>query len=540
MTTELQVEDLDHLGIVAGIIDELGLVGQINERLGEDPREKVSAGVVVKAMILNGLGFVSGPLYLFETFFAGKATEHLLGEGVSPSYLNDDRLGRVLDGLYLRGLSETFLSCCINAAQVCGLTCRSVHLDSTSFSVSGCYEAREDDGVIEGAPVPIAITHGYSRDHRADLKQWMMNLVCWDDGAIPAFIELADGNQSDKARFAGLMQEFKAQWHFDGLYVADGALYSADNLVRLRGIKWLSRVPLTNTVATELVEQLCNGAFEVIDAEGYRMAQVCTNYAGVPQRWFVIESKSRLQSDLKQWHKTLATAQRRAQTQWQKICSVSFACEADALQAAERLANQWSWHRLESLAVDPRKHYAKPGKPKADALPSHISYHLTADIVSDTEAVSRRERRAGRFILATNDLATDTFSAAEALSLYKQQQGGERGFRFLKDPLFFTSSVFLHSPERIMALGMIMGLCLLVYNVGERQLRQALAQAQQTLPNQLGKPTQRPTLRWVFQQFMAVHVAILHGRKHITNLTSQRQLILQFMGASCQKYYLLS
>ncbi len=540
MTTALNVEDLDHLGIVAGIIDQLGLVEQINERLGEDPREKVSAGVVVKAMILNGLGFVSGPLYLFETFFAGKATAHLLGEGVEASYLNDDRLGRLLDRLYLSGLSETFLACCMNAARLIGLVCRSMHLDSSSFCVSGRYEADGNAEVIDGAPVPIAITHGYSRDHRPDLKQWMINLVCWDDGAIPAFIELADGNQSDKARFAGLMQDFKAQWNFDGLYVADGALYSADNLVLLEGMEWLSRVPLTNTVATELVEQLSDETFETIEPEGYRMAQVCTNYAGVPQRWIVIESESRLQSDLKQWNKRLALAQRTAQTQLKRLCSVPFACDADALHAAERLAKQWPWHRLESLAVEPRKHYAKPGKPKADTPPSHISYHLTAEIVPDAAAISRRERRAGRFILATNDLDADTFSAAQALSLYKQQQGVERGFRFLKDPLFFTSSVFLHSPERIMALGMIMGLCLLVYNVGERQLRQALTQAQQTLPNQLGQPTQRPTLRWIFQQFMAVHVAILNGVKHITNLTPQRQFILQFMGASCQKYYLLS
>ncbi|NEQ98705.1 MAG: DUF4277 domain-containing protein [Cyanothece sp. SIO2G6] len=54
MTTDLQVEDLDHLGIVAGMIDEFVLVEQLNERLGADSREKVSAGVAVKAMILNG------------------------------------------------------------------------------------------------------------------------------------------------------------------------------------------------------------------------------------------------------------------------------------------------------------------------------------------------------------------------------------------------------------------------------------------------------------------------------------------------------
>jgi transposase len=63
ITTGIRVENLDHLGIVAGLIDDLGIVELVNERLGIDPREKVSTGVVVKAMLLNGLGFVSAPLY---------------------------------------------------------------------------------------------------------------------------------------------------------------------------------------------------------------------------------------------------------------------------------------------------------------------------------------------------------------------------------------------------------------------------------------------------------------------------------------------
>jgi transposase len=46
-------------------------------------------------MLLNGLGFVSAPLYLFEKFFQGKATEQLLGFGIKPEHLNDDRLGNV-------------------------------------------------------------------------------------------------------------------------------------------------------------------------------------------------------------------------------------------------------------------------------------------------------------------------------------------------------------------------------------------------------------------------------------------------------------
>src|SRR5215203_2196559 len=95
----IEVQDIDHLGIVAGIIDETGLVEEIDRRVGTHPQEHLSCGRAVKAMILNGLGFLSAPLYLFEEFFSGKATEHLIGPGVKPEHLNDDRLGRVLDKL---------------------------------------------------------------------------------------------------------------------------------------------------------------------------------------------------------------------------------------------------------------------------------------------------------------------------------------------------------------------------------------------------------------------------------------------------------
>lgn len=65
-------------------------------------------------MILNGLGFVSAPLYLFEKFFIGKATEHLLGKGIHPEHLNDERLGQVLNKLYSKGLTEVFVTVAID------------------------------------------------------------------------------------------------------------------------------------------------------------------------------------------------------------------------------------------------------------------------------------------------------------------------------------------------------------------------------------------------------------------------------------------
>jgi hypothetical protein len=73
MKTEVQIDiqDIDHLGIIAGIVDEIGIVEIIDQEIGTDVREKVSAGQVVKAMIINCMGFLTAPLYLFSEFFAG-------------------------------------------------------------------------------------------------------------------------------------------------------------------------------------------------------------------------------------------------------------------------------------------------------------------------------------------------------------------------------------------------------------------------------------------------------------------------------------
>ncbi len=104
----LKIQNLDHLGIIAGVIDEMELVEEVNKIAGIRKKETLSLGQVMKAMILNGLGFLSAPLYLFEEFFVGKATEHLIGEGVKPEHLNDDRLGRALDKYHQVGTTQLF------------------------------------------------------------------------------------------------------------------------------------------------------------------------------------------------------------------------------------------------------------------------------------------------------------------------------------------------------------------------------------------------------------------------------------------------
>lgn len=139
-------------------VNQNGMVIQINGLLGSHPQEIISAGQAVKAMILNGLGFVSAPLYLFEKFFIGKATEHLLGEGIHPEHLNDDRLGRVLDKLYSKGLTEVFVTVALSAVKKFGVKMDSLHLDSSSFHVDGEYAILKQPEQTEPEGIKITYT----------------------------------------------------------------------------------------------------------------------------------------------------------------------------------------------------------------------------------------------------------------------------------------------------------------------------------------------------------------------------------------------
>ena len=504
----MRVENIDHLGIVAGIIDEMGIVEEINARVGRNSREKVSAGVIVKAMILNGLGFVSAPLYMFSKFFKGIATEHLLGIGVTAEQINDDRIGNVLEDLHEVGLSETFVGISLKGVEKYAVKVKAGHVDSTSFHVHGEY-SKAEEGSIE-------ITYGYSRDHRPDLKQFMMNLICVGDGDIPVMMEVVSGNQADKARFAELLQEFKKQWTFDGICVADSALYNEANLATMSGLQWLTRVPLSIKAAGQLVET--TNSLLVSKLKGYSTVESMSEYGDVKQRWILVESQERRKSDIKKLDKKIEQIQQNCQQELQSLSGQDFACIADAavcipkgITAAEKLSTKMKWYQLANIQTVEKPHYQNRGKPKPDAVPTSVSYRITATVIPVESEILAQRTRCGRFILATNILDAEQFTADDALREYKAQQSTERGFRFLKDPLFFTSSVFLKSAKRIEALAMIMALCLLVYNLAQRQLRLALALSQETIPNQLGKPTNSPTLRWVFQCFLAVHLVTFQG-----------------------------
>ncbi|AUB35466.1 Transposase [Nostoc flagelliforme CCNUN1] len=295
---DIEIKNLDHLGIVAGLIDEIGIVEIINSKLGIDVREKISSGILVKAILLNGLGFVSRPLYLFSQFFDDKAIEILLGKDIKNDYINDDKIGRVMDKLYKYGLNNLFIEIGLSVIKKFKIDTKCSHLDATSFHLHGKYNSEDNQEKQSEIPRerPIIITKGYSRDHRPDLKQCVLDLITSSDGDIPLLMRAGDGNEADKAIFGKILVEFKKQINFDSIMVCDSALYSQDNLQLIEHLKWITRVPMTVKKAQKLVQNIEieeinakeRNRRESLNLEGYKWKEEIVNYGGIKQIWLIV------------------------------------------------------------------------------------------------------------------------------------------------------------------------------------------------------------------------------------------------------------
>ena len=287
---EYQTERLDHLGIVAGVCKEVGIAEWLNKTAGENHRS-VSVGTAVVAMILNGLGFSNRQLYLVPQYFENKPVEHLLGEGITADMLNDDCLGRTLNWIYEHDVTTLFGGLALQARQRFGIKADSLHVDTTSFSVSGEYALKE-----EGAPVAIAITYGYSRDHREDLKQWMLALATTHDGDVPIFLRPLDGNSSDKEHLSAavkdVMKQLREQLSEEQeqqIVIFDSGGYSEANVKSYNEAKmrWISRVPETSTAAKTALQEEYEQWQPLSDGSGDYVARTMDLPQG-KERWIIV------------------------------------------------------------------------------------------------------------------------------------------------------------------------------------------------------------------------------------------------------------
>lgn len=541
---EYEIKRIDHLGIVAGICRQINLVQIIDESLPTPGNRKVSCGQATQAMVLNALGLSGRALYLMPEYMQNKPVDLLIGEGLVAEDFNDDTLGRALDELQQAGVTELFARVAASAVEVFQVETTYAHLDSTTFSLHGAYESEDAQRAVK-AMGAVEIRQGYSKAQRPDLKQIVVTLITSQASALPLWLEVLDGNSSDKESFRQSVQAYTRQLEGETppWFIMDSAGYSLENLTTWQTIPWVARVPETIGEAKRVIEAVSTACMEDI-GNGYRISPLGNTYAAIRQRWLLIYSQQAYVRESKGLDKQVAQAGEKAEKEWLALQRTTFPCESDAQAALTRLAEHLAWHTPLAQII-PVKKYAKVGRPSKDAVAQIVGWQVTGQLTRKDVVVEDARQWLGRFIVATNILDEALLPDRSLLNCYKDQSSAvERGFRFLKDPMFFADSLFLKSPARIMAMIMVMGLALLIYALAERQIRQQLAACNETIPDQKGKPTQTPTMRRVAQIFEGVDILSvrLNGQiiyRRVLNLSPVREKILRLFAPDVLNCYLV-
>jgi len=536
---------MDHHGIIASVCKDLKIAERINACLGVRENRVVSPGHAVVAMILNGLGFTNRRLYLTPQFFESKPVERLLGVPVQASDLNDYTLGHTLDEISEYDTSNLFGTVAFGIAMENNLLGKTNHLDTTSLSVTGEYKSSELD---TPEPATIQLKHGHSKDFRPDLKQAVLSLVVNGPSNMPIWMEALSGNSSDKVSFHETIRKVKAfqkqlDISSDTKWVADSALYTADKLLAKPDYLWLTRVPETVGTARDWVSQPDVEIAWYQHADGYKFVEAESQHGGILQRWLLVYSEQAYVREKKTLERNLEKKEALLKKEIWHLGNKEFGCEKDAENEVRKLAKQYPLYHITCQVLPILKHEGK-GKPAAGAEPRVKGYKVDLMLEINESAVDEILNRKGRFILATNDMDKVGFTSERMLTEYKNQQNVEGGFRFLKDPWFMVDSVFLKSEHRIESLMMVMTLCLLVYNVAQYSLRKRLTDTGDTLPNQLDKEVQNPTLRWIFQIMEGMGVLHFYEgtqtkpvRELVTNMSALRRKIIQLFGpTACEMH----
>ena len=225
--------------------------------------------------------------------------------------------------------------------------------------------------------------------------------------------------------------------------------------------------------------------------------------------------------------------------QFDKLQKKVFFCREDAQQALSQFCDQLKHGQIEAFEIVERNVYKKLGRPTKNSEVARVEHSISGRMSFKLNAYQEQAIRSGYFIIATNECDHSKLSDIECFELYKDQNSTvERGFRFMKDPMFMLDNLFLKSPRRIMALMMIMSLCLMVYAAVEYKIRLNLKTHGAQFPNQKGKMIDNPTARWVFFYFCGITVLTFPDGSHqVTNMNEHHVMMIGLLGAAFEYYY---
>ena len=491
MTDELDLESLriGGLPIIQPFLGCLRVRVFLDELLGT-PDARLKLPLVDSAMLLvRNFTLSRHPLYgvpeWTRQFEAGRL--ELLPDQIL--LINDDRLGRTLDKLFLADRRTLVTRFIIHMVEEFGIDLKRLHNDSTSITFSGEYRERvaRQDG--RGR---LRIVHGHNKDHRPDLKQLVWSLTITDDGAVPVHYNVYDGNTNDDTTHREIWNALvKIVNSPEFIYVADCKLCSRDNMAHIcgNGGHFITVLPRTRKEDARFKEWIQHNPvdwqliwdrphlrrkhdppehFEAVEdpamsSEGHRIL------------WY--RSSEKWKRD-ERWRDDLIQAARQdLHRLGERAGKRKLKTREQVQAAADEILDQsatrpWVKVRIESHAEETYKQKG-PGRPGKNTRYTRRVKTIYRPVVTlDAEAIKASATADGIFPLIT-DLPAERMSPLEVLSIYKYQPFVEKRHEQLKTAARVVPVNF-KTPERIEAYLFLYFIAVTVHALIERQVREAM------------------------------------------------------------------
>lgn len=524
--SEIESYDVRCLPIYAKYFERMGIGKVLDGELSGKMKVPISA--VVKALVLDVLDGRS-PIYRISERFEDQDLELLIGDNIKACSLGDDTIGRVLDKIHDYGTMKLFSLISLEVAKEFNLNCSTVHQDTTSVSVWGEYQ-HEGVGCVN-------ITYGHSKDKRADLKQFIISLLCVENN-IPILGSIENGNASDKKINESILSKISNYLSRHGIkreefvYVADSALVTPTNLKLMHDVYFVTRLPasysertrvITEAIESDTWDELGSLAEQVSGGRkkaSYRAYESSVSIDSVKYRAVVVYSDLYDKRRLKSIERKVKKDSEQLSKEFKRLAKESFSCQLDALKAASKLCSKY---HLVNYEVKEKHRFAK-GRPKSDGSRKVLSssFVLEGSVVPDSLKIEKLKERSGCFVLLTNISNTQNRNAKFLLNTYKEQYGVERNFGFLKDPLI-VNDLFLKKQSRVEALGLILILALMLSRLIERQLRSFVQADQAFLLGWNKLKTKKPTTFMMSTKFTSVRLLKHKGKRTLVKEFSDPQ-----------------
>jgi transposase len=522
----------------------------------EDARTRPSTPKALLVLVRNLL-LSREPLYGIGEWAAGYAPHPLGITGEEAARLNDDRMGRALDRLFLADMASLALAVATHSVREFDVSLDELHNDSTTITFTGAY-SRADGRPFLGQPT-LCITWGHNKDHRPDLKQLLFILTVAEDGGVPLHFRAADGNTMDVTTHRDTWDMLcRLAGRRDFLYVADCKLASSGNMNHIAGhggrfltilprgrredkafreqlrqqqVSWEHLLDKTDECG-QLVDRYSTCTQPAITAEGYRLV------------WY--HSTLKAEQDAAKRSRQIQRTLKQLEELRRKLLlpKTRYRCESKVRKAVAAVLKECDteeWVRFRVVRKTTATYHAeKPGRPKTTTrFLRRYRTRFDLEYEVDLAEVTASATGDGVFPLVTN---VPGLSAGELLTAYKGQPVIEKRFSQLKTD-FSVAPVYLKGARRIQALLCAYFFALMVEALLERELRRAMKrEGIESLPMYPeGRPCHRPTARRLIDLFAIVQRHEWVGRQGtpqvmVTELTGLQRRLLRLLSVSHTDY----